>query len=107
MAEPKRQRGPNATTATSAQVYLHQLYFCCRPLSCCAGNMYPLPGLMAFTDGQNVTFGSDFPFAPNGSTKLTVNSLNDFFAADPMTLWRIRRGNTLNLIPKAPTPAYS
>ena len=75
--------------------------------SCSAGNMYTLPGLMAFTDGRNVTFGSDFPFAPNGSATVTVNGLNEFFSTDPMTLWRIGRGNALNLIPKASTPASS
>ena len=80
---------------------------CCSPLLCCAGNKYTLPGLMAFTGGQNVTFGSDFPFAPNGSATVTVNGLDEFFATDPMTLWRIGRGNALNLIPQASTPASS
>ena len=83
---------------------------CCGPpniSSGLAGNMYTLPGLMAFIDGHNVTFGSDFPFAPNGSATVTVNGLNEFFAADPMTLWRIGRGNALNLIPKASGPASS
>ena len=76
-------------------------------LLCSAGNMYTLPSLMAFTDGHNVTFGSDFPFAPNGTAMVTVSGLNEYFAADPMTLWSIGRGNALKLIPKASSSASS
>lgn len=69
--------------------------------------MYTLPSLMAFTGGQKLTFGSDFPFAPNGSAAVTVSGLNEYFSADPMTLWRIGRGTALDLIPKASLKASS
>ena len=71
----------------------------------CAGNPYTLPTLMAFTGGHNITFGSDFPFAPSGSAAVTVNGLNDFLRADPMALWRIGRGTALNLVRKASSTA--
>ncbi len=69
--------------------------------------MYTLPSLMGFTNGQRITFGSDFPFAPNGSAAVTVSGLNEYFSADPMTLWRIGRGTALALIHKASLKASS
>ncbi|CAK0786343.1 hypothetical protein CVIRNUC_009556 [Coccomyxa viridis] len=72
-----------------------------------SGNPYTLPSLMAFTSGHNITFGSDFPFAPNGSAAVTVDGLNDFLRADPMTLWRIGRGTALKLVSEPSSPTSS
>ena len=65
----------------------------------CAGNEFTLPSLMAFTDGHRVLFGSDFPFAPEGTAVDSMNGLDDFFSEDLMSLWRISRGTALQLLP--------
>ena len=64
-----------------------------------AGNEFTLPSLMAFTGGHRVLFGSDFPFAPEGTAADSVDGLNDFFSEDLMSLWRISRGTALQLLP--------
>ena len=66
---------------------------------CRAGNEITLPSLMAFTSGHRVMFGSDFPFAPEGTAVDSVSGLDDYFSEDLVTLWRISRGTALHLVP--------
>ncbi len=43
-------------------------------------------------------FGSDFPFAPEGTAVDSVSGLDEYFSEDLLTLWRISRGTAMHLI---------
>ena len=56
---------------------------------------------MAFTGGHRVMFGSDFPFAPEGTAVDSASGLDEYFSEDLLTLWKISRGTAMQLIPSA------
>jgi 6-methylsalicylate decarboxylase len=67
-----------------------------------------LPTLLAFAGPGHITFGSDFPFAPVGVSKLFAAGLETFPSLDNATRDAIDRTNALALFPRlgaAPTPA--
>ena len=68
-----------------------------------AGNSYTLPSLMAFTNGDRLTIGTDFPYAPEATSASTIKGLEQFFAQDPYTMWKINRGTAQILWPDSQT----
>lgn len=58
---------------------------------------------MAFTHGDRLTIGTDFPYAPDTAIASALEGLERFFARDPYTMWKIDRGTALTLWPDSQT----
>ena len=72
-------------------------------LAAYAGNPYTLPSLMAFTNGNRLTVGTDFPYAPEAASASAIKGLEQYFAQDPYTMWKINRGTAQTLWPDSQT----
>ena len=59
-----------------------------------------LPSLLAFAKPGHITFGSDFPFAPNAASKLFAAGLETYPGLDPDARAAIDRTNALALFPR-------
>lgn len=61
---------------------------------------YALGSLQELADPSHMLFGSDYPFAPEMATNLTIFGLNSFDGFDEEKLRGITRDNALNLFPR-------
>ena len=74
----------------------------CVPLwyLCLAASPYAFPSLLAFTDPSHITFGSDFPFAPDAVGAYFAGELDMHFANDSLSLGQINSGTAAELFPR-------
>ena len=66
----------------------------------CAASPYSFPSLLAFTDPSHITFGSDFPFAPDAVGAYYSGQLDKQFANDAAALTLINSGTASELFPR-------
>ena len=67
---------------------------------CCAASPYSFPSLLAFTDPSHITFGSDFPFAPDAVGAYFGGELDEQFSNDSIALAQINSGTAADLCPR-------
>jgi len=61
---------------------------------------YALRSLQELVNPSHILFGSDYPFAPEIITRMTISGLNNFDDFDEKTLSKINRENALDLFPR-------
>ena len=66
----------------------------------CAASPYAFPSLLAFTDPSHITFGSDFPFAPDAVGAYFAGELDKQFSNDTASLAQINSGTVAELFPR-------
>ncbi|CAL5220516.1 g2548 [Coccomyxa viridis] len=61
---------------------------------------YAFPSLLTFTDPSHITFGSDFPFAPDAVGAYFAGELDKQFSNDTAALAQINSGTAAELFPR-------
>jgi len=78
-----------------ARGYLSQLYYD----TALSATTSAFGSLRNLVDDSHILFGSDFPFAPELATMLSVGSINETLVLESDLRQKIRRDNALALFP--------
>ena len=65
-----------------------------------AASPYSFPSLLAFTEPSHITFGSDYPFAPDAVGAYYSGQLDKQFVRDAAALTQINSGTASELFPR-------
>ena len=65
-----------------------------------SASLYALHSLQELVNSSHILFGSDYPFAPEIVTRMTISGLNKFDGFDEEKLRGINRENALDLFPR-------
>ncbi|MGD0880338.1 MAG: amidohydrolase family protein [Acidimicrobiales bacterium] len=74
--------------------YMRSLYYD----TALSANPHALSSLTELVGADHILFGSDYPFAPELATRMTVDGVADYPFTDPDRA-RVRRGTALDLLP--------
>ncbi len=66
----------------------------------CAASPYAFLSLLAYTEPSHITFGSDYPFAPDAVGAYYSGQLDKQFLSDASALMQIKSGTAAELFPR-------